>query len=221
MFNEMSIETLLNTGSATIVVITVYHLVMRYFTGKIQQNEQHEQSRVDKENKIFTMFAEMIEANKTIKEDTDRKINQIKKLILNNTNMDVNDFLIFIKIHYQFTCLSLEQDINKIIFDNHIIEGTKILTEKKMENILKIKLRDFNHTISQIHFDSNMIENIIDFNKLETQYIKHTFCEAVDLYIKTTEQKKEVTYRFIHESMKSVLNDFITNLYEVVDKGTH
>lgn len=223
---NFTFKDVVENGVLVVFFVIVANLVISYFNNLIQNKKKSDASTQEREDKIFNMFAEMIKENTASKNETirliaetNKSITEMKQLILNNTNMNISDFELFIKLYYKLICLELEQEVNKIIFDNHIVEGTRILTNRKMENLLEVKITDFNYTIAQLNFDKNMTNEVIDFNKFEKQHIKNMFVEAVSLYIATEEKqnKQETTYRFLHEGMKSVFNAFVTNLYSITN----
>lgn len=225
---NFTFKDVVENGVLVIFFVIVANLATTYFNNLIQNKKKSDAKEQEREDKIFNMFAEMIKENTASKNETirliaetNKSITEMKQLILNNTNMNISDFELFIKLYYKLICLELEQEVNKIIFDNHIVEGTRILTNRKMENLLEVKITDFNYTIAQLNFDKNMTNEIIDFNKFEKQHIKNMFVEAVSLYIATEEKqnKQETTYKFLHEGMKSVLNALVTNLYSITNNA--
>lgn len=215
--SSLTFKEIAEYGALMVVFYVFINYVVSIFKNKTKDDETKNTLYTDQYKKLFDMMENQLNNIKKDNELYKVQINEIKKLVLNNSNMNTEDFESFMKCTYSNIILQLEKDIFSIIERNHIDETTLPITLKKVDNLVEKIVNNHIYVIQSLNFDNESIKQIITFNVHEKEQIKSMLKEIIITYSKSkSEYKKEDAKRQVEENIKYISNAFESHLYSVI-----
>lgn len=179
------------------------------------ENEMNNSRNFEMFKLIKTQVEQITEMNRFYQEE----MRDLKKIILNSSNMNIEDFCTFITFVHQNSFLNLEKEMVNIINRNHIDSSSIDITNRKVENLIETIINNNVKKINELNFDSNIIKEIVDFNINEKNIIKISMKDVVSNYAGTNDpHRNETAKRQIEENIKYVSNAFDSQLYAILKK---
>ena len=164
------------------------------------------------------MAKTQLEQSVKLNESYRHEITEIKKLILNQSNMNVSDFSTFMKTTYSNITMQLEKEMTKIIEINHITVDTLDITNSKVDNTVNNIINTSAYSLQFLNYDSETLNTLINFYSKEKPTIQQLFKDIVSDYANSSsDYRKADAIRRVEESVKYIYNSFISNLYDVMN----
>ena len=202
----MTPQEINENGILTIIASVVITLLVSYFKNKIKNNNTHEVAK--------TQLEQSVKLNESYRHE----ITEIKKLILNQSNMNVSDFSTFMKTTYSNITMQLEKEMTKIIEINHITVDTLDITNSKVDNTVNNIINTSAYSLQFLNYDSETLNTLINFYSKEKPTIQQLFKDIVSDYANSSsDYRKADAIRRVEESVKYIYNSFISNLYDVMN----
>lgn len=217
MSSTLTLKEIAEYGSLIIIFYVFINYVVSIFNNK-NKDEEVKNTLYNNQNKeMFELMKKHLDKSDQNNELYKTQINEIKKLVLNNSNMNTEDFESFMKCTYSNIVLQLEKDMISILDRNHITEATVALTTKKVDNLVEKIINNHIYVIQSLNFDNESIRQIITFNTQEKEQVKSMLKEIIIVYSKSkSEYKKEDAKRQVEENIKYILNAYESHLYSVL-----
>ena len=215
----MDLKDIINNGALAIA----FSVFINYITTILKNKTHYENKKNELDNihngEIFKILKNQFEQmNEINNKNFNYEINEIKRLILNSSNMNTNDFEIFMQYVCNNIILNLEKEMNSIIDRNHIDNNTIDLTIKKVDNLIEKLINNQIYKIQSLNFDNAKLKQIANFNTHEKELIKSMMEEIINNYVQNdSEYKKEEAKRQIEENVKYIYNSFECQLYSILD----
>lgn len=219
----VELKDILNGGALAVA----FYVFINFITSTLKNKTTDEKNKNDLNNfqnsEMFQMLKNQFEQINDINNKTfSNEINEIKRLILNSSNMNVEDFEIFMKNTYSNIILQLEKEMFCIIDRNHIDENTVLLTLKKVDNLIEKIINNQIYVIQSLKFDNVCIKQITNFNIQEKEQIKEMMKEIISFYVNSDSQyKKEEAKRQIEENVKYIYNAYECHLHSTLENIYH
>lgn len=214
----MTAQEIHENGILTIIASVLITLLVSYFKNKIKNNNTQEENYNNQFNEFLKVAKTQLEQNVKLNESYRHEIMEIKKLILNQSNMNVSDFSIFMKTTYSNITMQLEKEMTKIIEINHIIVDTLDITNSKVDNTVNNIINTSAYSLQFLNYDSETLNVLISFYANEKPLIQQLFKDIINDYAhSTSDYRKADAIRRIEESVKYIYNSFISNLYDVMN----
>lgn len=215
----MSIENLIEKfdGLATVTVgVLVIKMLIEYFKKKLN----HEADKEDNINAILTKQLEtLVENSVNYKND----INDLKRLILNKSNMSIPDFSIYLKNLNEYIFYKLTFEFYDIIEKNNIVENNLEVTIQKVNNIIEKVFSSASYEMYSLSFDRTVIEDLIKILRGEQRALKEKIETIITNYVQnknnnlTHEEISNDTKKNIKELLTFTSIDLSTNIYNVLN----
>lgn len=215
----MSIENLIEKfdGLATVTVgILVTKMLVEYFKKKLN----HEADKEDNINAILTKQLEtLVENSVNYRND----INDLKRLILNKSNMSIPDFSIYLKNLNEYIFYKLTFEFYDIIEKNNIVENNLEVTIQKVNNIIEKVFSSASYEMYSLSFDRTVIEDLIKILRSEQRALKEKLETIITNYVQnkntnlTHEEISNDTKKNIKELLTFTSIDLSTNIYNVLN----
>lgn len=191
------------------------------FIKKLLINVNKKDERI---NDIFTAQLQVLMENST---DYKKELTDVKKLILNTTNMSTGDFQTYIATLNRMIHYRMMFEIGDIIDKNHINTNTLELTIKKIKNINDKIFSTSVYDVLSLNFDKTILDLIVEMLKeeqIETQVkLEEIFTEyAAKKDISQEDDDTELsmnTKKSIKELLSFMLNDLTSRTYSILNKS--
>lgn len=214
----MTPQEINENGILTIIASVVITLLVSYFKNKIKNNNTHEENYNNQFNEFLKVAKTQLEQSVKLNESYRHEITEIKKLILNQSNMNVSDFSTFMKTTYSNITMQLEKEMTKIIEINHITVDTLDITNSKVDNTVNNIINTSAYSLQFLNYDSETLNTLINFYSKEKPTIQQLFKDIVSDYANSSsDYRKTDAIRRVEESVKYIYNSFISNLYDVMN----
>lgn len=191
------------------------------FIKKLLINVNKKDERI---NDIFTAQLQVLMENST---DYKKELTDVKKLILNTTNMSTSDFQTYIATLNRMIHYRMMFEIGDIIDKNHINTNTLELTIRKIKNINDKIFSTSVYDVLSLNFDKTTLDLIVEMLKeeqVETQLkLEEIFTEyAAKKDVSQTDDDTELsmnTKKSIKELLSFMLNDLTSRTYSILNKS--
>lgn len=191
------------------------------FIKKLLINVNKKDERI---NDIFTAQLQVLMENST---DYKKELTDVKKLILNTTNMSTGDFQTYIATLNRMIHYRMMFEIGDIIDKNHINTNTLELTIKKIKNINDKIFSTSVYDVLSLNFDKTTLDLIVEMLKeeqIETQVkLEEIFTEyAAKKDVSQEDDDTELsmnTKKSIKELLSFMLNDLTSRTYSILNKS--
>jgi hypothetical protein len=191
------------------------------FIKKLLINVNKKDERI---NDIFTAQLQVLMENST---DYKKELTDVKKLILNTTNMSTSDFQTYIATLNRMIHYRMMFEIGDIIDKNHINTNTLELTIRKIKNINDKIFSTSVYDVLSLNFDKTTLDLIVEMLKeeqVETQLkLEEIFTEyAAKKDESQTDDDTELsmnTKKSIKELLSFMLNDLTSRTYSILNKS--
>ena len=191
------------------------------FIKKLLINVNKKDERI---NDIFTAQLQVLMENST---DYKKELTDVKKLILNTTNMSTGDFQTYIATLNRMIHYRMMFEIGDIIDKNHINTNTLELTIKKIKNINDKIFSTSVYDVLSLNYDKAILDLIVEMLKeeqIETQVkLEEIFTEyAAKKDISQEDDDTELsmnTKKSIKELLSFMLNDLTSRTYSILNKS--
>ena len=214
----MTPQEINENGILTIIASVVITLLVSYFKNKIKNDNTHEENYNNQFNEFLKVAKTQLEQSVKLNESYRHEITEIKKLILNQSNMNVSDFSTFMKTTYSNITMQLEKEMTKIIEINHITVDTLDITNSKVDNTVNNIINTSAYSLQFLNYDSETLNTLINFYSKEKPTIQQLFKDIVSDYANSSsDYRKTDAIRRVEESVKYIYNSFISNLYDVMN----
>lgn len=214
----MTAQEIIENGILTVIASVVITLLIAFFKDKIKNNNTHEENYNNQFNEFLKVAKTQLEQSVKLNESYRHEITEIKKLILNQSNMNVSDFSTFMKTTYSNVTMQLEKEMTKIIEINHITVDTLDITNSKVDNTVNNIINTSAYSLQFLNYDSETLNILIKFYSEEKPVIQQLFKDIVADYASSnSDYRKTDAIRRIEESVKYIYNSFISNLYDVMN----
>lgn len=216
----MTPKEVIEYGSLIIVFVVFINYISSLLRNKnsneAKKNEIDNKHNTEMFNILKNQLEQYVELNNKIYLS---EINEIKRLILNNSNMNVEDFEIFMKTSYSNIILQLEKEMFAMIERNHIDENTLTISLKKVDNLVDKIVNNNMYIVQALKFDNELIKQIAVFNSQEKEQIKSMLKEIITVYSKSkSEYKKEEAKRQVEENVKYINNAYESHLFSILER---
>lgn len=214
----MTPQEITENGILTIIASVIISLLVPYFRNKLKNDNTHEENYNSQFNEFLKVAKTQLEQSVKLNESYRHEITEIKKLILNQSNMNVSDFSTFMKTTYSNITMQLEKEMTKIIEINHITVDTLDITNSKVDNTVNNIINTSSYSLQFLNYDSETLNTLISFYSKEKPTIQQLFKDIVADYANSSsDYRKTDAIRRIEESVKYIYNSFISNLYDVMN----
>lgn len=191
------------------------------FIKKLLINVNKKDERI---NDIFTAQLQVLMENST---DYKKELTDVKKLILNTTNMSTSDFQTYIATLNRMVYYRMMFEIGDIIDKNHINTNSLELTIRKIKNINDKIFSTSVYDVLSLNFDKVILDSIVEMLKeeqVETQLkLEEIFTEyAAKKDVSQTDDDTELsmnTKKSIKELLSFMLNDLTSRTYSILNKS--
>lgn len=191
------------------------------FIKKLLINVNKKDERI---NDIFTAQLQVLMENST---DYKKELTDVKKLILNTTNMSTGDFQTYIATLNRMVYYRMMFEIGDIIDKNHINTNSLELTIRKIKNINDKIFSTSVYDVLSLNFDKVILDSIVEMLKeeqVETQLkLEEIFTEyAAKKDESQTDDDTELsmnTKKSIKELLSFMLNDLTSRTYSILNKS--
>ena len=191
------------------------------FIKKLLINVNKKDERI---NDIFTAQLQVLMENST---DYKKELTDVKKLILNTTNMSTGDFQTYIATLNRMVYYRMMFEIGDIIDKNHINTNSLELTIRKIKNINDKIFSTSVYDVLSLNFDKVILDSIVEMLKeeqVETQLkLEEIFTEyAAKKDVSKTDDDTELsmnTKKSIKELLSFMLNDLTSRTYSILNKS--
>ena len=191
------------------------------FIKKLLINVNKKDERI---NDIFTAQLQVLMENST---DYKKELTDVKKLILNTTNMSTGDFQTYIATLNRMVYYRMMFEIGDIIDKNHINTNSLELTIRKIKNINDKIFSTSVYDVLSLNFDKVILDSIVEMLKeeqVETQLkLEEIFTEyAAKKDVSQTDDDTELsmnTNKSIKELLSFMLNDLTSRTYSILNKS--
>lgn len=191
------------------------------FIKKLLINVNKKDERI---NDIFTAQLQVLMENST---DYKKELTDVKKLILNTTNMSTGDFQTYIATLNRMVYYRMMFEIGDIIDKNHINTNSLELTIRKIKNINDKIFSTSVYDVLSLNFDKVILDSIVEMLKeeqVETQLkLEEIFTEyAAKKDESQTDYDTELsmnTKKSIKELLSFMLNDLTSRTYSILNKS--
>jgi hypothetical protein len=191
------------------------------FIKKLLINVNKKDERI---NDIFTAQLQVLMENST---DYKKELTDVKKLILNTTNMSTGDFQTYIATLNRMVYYRMMFEIGDIIDKNHINTNSLELTIRKIKNINDKIFSTSVYDVLSLNFDKAILDSIVEMLKeeqVETQLkLEEIFTEyAAKKDESQTDDDTELsmnTKKSIKELLSFMLNDLTSRTYSILNKS--
>lgn len=203
-------------------LIICFYVFIRYvtslFENKNKQEREHDNLSNLQNSEMFNLIKNQIEQNIEMNRTYRTEMAEIKKLILNSSNMNTEDFESFMKTTYSNIVLELEKEMVCIIDRNHIDKNTISITHKKVENLIEKIINNHIYIVQSLNFDNSTLKSVVNFNIQEKDQVKAMLKEIITVYSNSeSEYKKEDAKRQVEENVKYIYNSYESHLYQVLE----
>lgn len=214
----MTPQEITENGILTIIASVIISLLVPYFRNKLKNDNNHEENYNNQFNEFLKVAKTQLEQSVKLNDSYRQEITEIKKLILNQSNMNVSDFSTFMKTTYSNITMQLEKEMTKIIEINHITLATLDITNSKVDNTVNNIINTSAYSLQFLNYDSETLNTLINFYSKEKPTIQQLFKDIVSDYANSSsDYRKADAIRRVEESVKYIYNSFISNLYDVMN----
>lgn len=214
----LNLKEVAEYGALIIGFYVLIRHVMSMFDNKNKQDREQDYLNNVQNSEMFNLMKNQIEQNIEMNKTYRLEMAEIKKLILNSSNMNTEDFESFMKLTYNNIVLELEKEMFCIIERNHIDSNTLSLTHKKVENLVEKIINNHIYVLQSLNFDNSTLKSVVNFNIQEKEQIKAMLKEIITVYSNSdSEYKKEDAKRQVEENIKYIYNAYESQLYQALE----
>ena len=209
-------DKLITVGVGTAIMYAVVEFVKKLL-GNINKKDE----RI---NDIFTGQLQVLMENST---DYKKELTDLKKLILNNTNMSTSDFQTYLATLNRMIHYRIMFEVGDIIDKNHIGTNTLELTLKKIKNIIDKIFSTSVYDVMSLSYDKAILDEVKEMLKDEQIEIQTKLEELFTSYAQKkdetqTDDDSEIallTKKSIKELLSFMLNDLTSRTYSILNKS--
>lgn len=214
----LDLKEMAEYGALIVGFYVLIRHVMSMFENKNKQEREQDYINNVQNSEMFNLMKNQIEQNIEMNKTYKLEMAEIKKLILNSSNMNTEDFESFMKLTYSNIVLELEKEMFCIIERNHIDSNTLSLTHKKVENLVEKIINNHIYVLQSLNFDNSTLKSVVNFNIQEKEQIKAMLKEIITVYSNSdSEYKKEDAKRQVEENIKYIYNAYESQLYQALE----
>lgn len=214
----LDLKEMAEYGALIVGFYVLIRHVMSMFENKNKQEREQDYINNVQNSEMFNLMKNQIEQNIEMNKTYKLEMAEIKKLILNSSNMNTEDFESFMKLTYSNIVLELEKEMFCIIERNHIDANTLSLTHKKVENLIEKIINNHIYVLQSLNFDNSTLKSVVNFNIQEKEQIKAMLKEIITVYSNSdSEYKKEDAKRQVEENIKYIYNAYESQLYQALE----
>lgn len=205
-------------GALIIIFYVFINYVVSLFKNKTKDEQDKNSLNNFQNSEMFKLIKSQIEQNIEMNQSYRLELTEIKKLILNSSNMNTEDFEAFMKITYSNIVLELEKEMLCIIERNHIDSNTLFITHKKVDNLVEKIINNHIYVVQSLNFDNSTLKSVVNFHIQEKEQVKSMLKEIITVYSNSdSEYKKEDAKRQVEENIKYIYNAYESHLYQVLE----
>lgn len=209
---EMLIQLISQHGVLLIIGAWTLHFFFNFFERKTKKDEK---TREDFDSILINQLREFQRSMLNYKAD----LSELKKLILNKTNMSVNDFEILCNSQNNMMLLQIQILFFQIIEQNHINKNNLEITLKKVQNIVDSVINRSIYNLNRLSYDDESIKLACKVQEEQKQTILESMEQILNTYVTSDSKFKELdAKRSIEELMKFVGNVLTTEIYKVINE---
>lgn len=209
---EMLIQLISQHGVLLIICAWSLHFFFNFFERKTKKDEK---TREDFDSILINQLREFQRSMLNYKAD----LSELKKLILNKTNMSVNDFEILCNSQNNMMLLQIQILFFQIIEQNHINKNNLEITLKKVQNIVDSVINRSIYNLNRLSYDDESIKLACKVQEEQKQTILESMEQILNTYVTSDSKFKELdAKRSIEELMKFVGNVLTTEIYKVINE---
>lgn len=209
-------DKLITVGVGTAIMYAVVEFVKKLL-GNINKKDE----RI---NDIFTGQLQVLMENST---DYKKELTDLKKLILNNTNMSTNDFQTYLATLNRMIHYRIMFEVGDIIDKNHIGTNTLELTLKKIKNIIDKIFSTSVYDVMSLSYDKAILDEVKEMLKDEQIEIQTKLEELFTSYAQKKDESQTdddseialLTKKSIKELLSFMLNDLTSRTYSILNKS--
>ena len=209
-------DKLITVGVGTAIMYAVVEFVKKLL-GNINKKDE----RI---NDIFTGQLQVLMENSTVYK---KELTDLKKLILNNTNMSTSDFQTYLATLNRMIHYRIMFEVGDIIDKNHIGTNTLELTLKKIKNIIDKIFSTSVYDVMSLSYDKAILDEVKEMLKDEQIEIQTKLEELFTSYAQKkdetqTDDDSEIallTKKSIKELLSFMLNDLTSRTYSILNKS--
>ena len=186
-----------------------------FFTFFERKTKKDEKTREDFDSILINQLREFQSSMLNYKAD----LSELKKLILNKTNMSVNDFEILCNSQNNMMLLQIQILFFQIIEQNHINKNNLEITLKKVQNIVDSVINKSIYNLNRLSYDDESIKLACKVQEEQKQTILESMEQILNTYVTSDSKFKDLdAKRSIEELMKFVGNILTTEIYKVINE---
>lgn len=186
-----------------------------FFTFFERKTKKDEKTREDFDSILINQLREFQSSMLNYKAD----LSELKKLILNKTNMSVNDFEILCNSQNNMMLLQIQILFFQIIEQNHINKNNLEITLKKVQNIVDSVINKSIYNLNRLSYDDESIKLACKVQEEQKQTILESMEQILNTYVTSDSKFKDLdAKRSIEELMKFVGNVLTTEIYKVINE---
>lgn len=186
-----------------------------FFTFFERKTKKDEKTREDFDSILINQLREFQSSMLNYKAD----LSELKKLILNKTNMSVNDFEILCNSQNNMMLLQIQILFFQIIEQNHINKNNLEITLKKVQNIVDSVINKSIYNLNRLSYDDESIKLACKVQEEQKQTILENMEQILNTYVTSDSKFKDLdAKRSIEELMKFVGNVLTTEIYKVINE---
>lgn len=186
-----------------------------FFTFFERKTKKDEKTREDFDSILINQLREFQSSMLNYKAD----LSELKKLILNKTNMSVNDFEILCNSQNNMMLLQIQILFFQIIEQNHINKNNLEITLKKVQNIVDSVINKSTYNLNRLSYDDESIKLACKVQEEQKQTILESMEQILNTYVTSDSKFKDLdAKRSIEELMKFVGNVLTTEIYKVINE---
>ena len=209
-------DKLITVGVGTAIMYAVVEFVKKLL-GNINKKDE----RI---NDIFTGQLQVLMENST---DYKKELTDLKKLILNNTNMSTSDFQTYLATLNRMIHYRIMFEVVDIIDKNHIGTNTLELTLKKIKNIIDKIFSTSVYDVMSLSYDKAILDEVKEMLKDEQIEIQTKLEELFTSYAQKKDESQTdddseialLTKKSIKELLSFMLNDLTSRTYSILNKS--
>jgi hypothetical protein len=209
-------DKLITVGVGTAIMYAVVEFVKKLL-GNINKKDE----RI---NDIFTGQLQVLMENST---DYKKELTDLKKLILNNTNMSTSDFQTYLATLNRMIHYRIMFEVGDIIDKNHIGTNTLELTLKKIKNIIDKIFSTSVYDVMSLSYDKAILDEVKEMLKDEQIEIQTKLEELFTSYAQKKDESQTdddseialLTKKSIKELLSFMLNDLTSRTYSILNKS--
>lgn len=205
-FKIENFELVTNYGALVVFFVVVIKYMKNKFENEdvINNNQQNEM--------LNFMLKQFQQNNESLHNNYREDISELKKIILNESNMNEHDFEFLVRIIIENITFRLRTEMISIIDHNHITASSQSIANKKINNLVDTVVNSFIYKLKSVNYDCKLIDETCIVLNEEKSDIKKYFVEIIQHYVEQNNDfKREDAIKRIEESIKYITNSLESN----------